>query len=126
MAGIQFGFSPTDTYTASGAAKLYGKWTETVVKYTPSSFYNYEQDNLPLFDLEERTFLNWERNGYPTSSIPGMILTVSGSPRPDNTGSSEKMGDQQLCNPNLFTSVSAAVEALPEVISFPVTIGTAP
>ena len=54
-----------------------GDWTSSVYKYDASSFYNWEQDNLPLYDLEERTELNWEQMGYAASSINGVQLVVS-------------------------------------------------
>ena len=103
-------FLATDHYTASSNVKLLNSWTDTVAKFDTSSFYNWEQDNLPLYDLEERTYHMWERAGYPTSSVPGMILAVSG----DATASALQ------CNPNLFTTVSGALNALPDILRFPV------
>tara|TARA_R110000737_G_scaffold352057_2_gene396381 strand:+ start:1910 stop:5338 length:3429 start_codon:yes stop_codon:yes gene_type:complete len=108
-------FSATDIYTASGSASLYNDWTSTVTKYDTSSFYNWEQDNLPLYDLEERTLELWEKAGYPTSSIPGMALAVSADATPAAF----------LANTNLFSDVSSCVAALPEVIRFPIIIEVA-
>jgi hypothetical protein len=103
-------FDPNDSYSSSAGVKLYNVWQENVNKFTPNGFYNWEQDNLPVYDLEDRTDLLWERAGYPTSSLPGMVLTVSADADPDSLD----------CNPNLFTTVSAAVEALPDVIRMPI------
>ncbi len=70
-------FNRHDIYTSSGNVMLHNAWTPYVSKYDTSSFYNWEQDNLPLYDLEERTYELWEKAGYPTSAVPGLSLTVS-------------------------------------------------
>lgn len=108
-------FLPGDIYTTSGSLKLFHCWTDKVTKYDPSSFYNWEQDNLPIYDLEERTFYLWEQLGYPTSAIPGVALVVSADATDAAIG----------CNKNIFRTVSAAVEALPQVINFPIIIEVA-
>ena len=90
-----------------------GDWTSTVYKYDASSFYNWEQDNLPLYDLDERTELNWEQTGYAASSIDGVQLVVS------DTGADTAPPYQ------VFDSVSAALEKLPKVLRFPVIIEVA-
>ena len=70
-------FKRQDIYTSSGTVMLQNSWTPYVAKYDTSSFYNWEQDNLPLYDLEERTYELWEQAGFPTSAVPGLSLTVS-------------------------------------------------
>lgn len=105
-------FFPKDIYSSSGSVVRFNCFTEEVTKYQASSFYNYEQDNLPIYDLEERTFANWERLGYYSSSIPGMVLTVSA----DAPASSVN------CSSNIFQDVSSAVASLPVEINFPVLI----
>ena len=104
-------FIPEDLYTVSAGVELYNYWNPFVTKHDSSSFYNWEEDNLPLYDVEERTDFLWERLGFPASSIPGMALCVS---------SSSPTGDN-----NVFTSLSAAVDALPEVIRMPTLIEVA-
>ena len=52
-------FKRQDIYTSSGTVMLQNAWAPYVAKYDTSSFYNWEQDNLPLYDLEERTYENW-------------------------------------------------------------------
>lgn len=108
-------FQASDIYTASGDVELWNNWTQYVTKYDSSSFYNWEQDNLPLYDIEERTFENWEQHGYPTSCVPGFALVVS----------ADAPAADVVCNRNLFTTVSGAVEALPQHIRFPVVIEVA-
>ena len=104
--------NPSDVYVEGGSNDLYACWTDKVTKYDASSFYNWEMDNLPLHDLEERTHLLWERLGNPTSAITGMSFIVSG----DATES---------CNPLYFTTLSSCLEALPEVINHPILVEVA-
>jgi len=104
-------FLENDLYLYRGDDKLArGDWTSTVYKYDASSFYNWEQDNLPLYDLEERTELNWEQHGYPTSALTGIQLTVSDA-------SVDSSPPYQV-----FSSVSGALAKLPRVLRFPVII----
>jgi len=105
-------FVKEDIYTSSGSVQLMHCWTGNVTKFDPNSFYNWEQDNQPIYDLEERTYLLWEKLGYPASSIPGLALVVSAD-APNNLIN---------CNKNVFRTVSAAIAALPNVINFPVLI----
>lgn len=106
-------FNQTDIYTSSGSVKLYNAWTPYVSKYDTSSFYNWEQDNLPLYDLEERTYELWEQAGFATSAgVPGLALTVSATaPAP-----------VLAANRNVFTSLSGCIAAIPKVVRFPVLV----
>ena len=106
------GFYADDIYTSSGSTKVQNFWTPYVSKFDTSTFYNWEQDNLPLYDLEERTYELWEQAGYPTSSVPGLALVVSAD-APTAT---------LAANPNIFTTVSACIAAIPKVVRFPVLI----
>jgi hypothetical protein len=106
-------FNQDDLYTVSGGVTLYNYWNPFVTKHDASSFYSWEQDNLPSYDLEERTFYLWEKLGYPLSSLPGMALAVSAT-IPDITASS-----------NVFTSLQDAIDALPEIIRMPTLIEVA-
>jgi hypothetical protein len=103
-------FDPNDYYVASGSTDITNSWTATVTKFDSSSFYNWEQDNLPLYDLEERTDYLWEKAGFPTSSIPGVSLVVS------STGAD---------GINVFSTLADAVDALPDTIRFPYLIEVA-
>ena len=101
--------NPSDVYVSGGSNNLLVCWTDKVTKYDASSFYNWEQDNLPLHDLDERTHLLWEKLGHPTSALTGMSFIVSG----DAT---------DTCNPLFFTTLSSCINALPEVINCPILI----
>jgi hypothetical protein len=101
--------NPSDVYVSGGSDNLLVCWTDKVTKYDASSFYNWEQDNLPLHDLDERTHLLWEKFGHPTSALTGMSFIVSA-----NATSS--------CSPIVFQTLSACVDALPEVINCPILI----
>lgn len=104
-----------DIYTGSGSVQLFNCWTENVTKFDTSSFYNWEQDNEPLYDLEERTYLNWEKLGYPTSSIPGLALVVS----------ADAPGASIGCNANIFADVSSCIKSIPKFLDFPVLVEVA-
>jgi len=103
-------FLPQDLYLASGTSQLLNNWVDTVYKFDSSSFYNWEQDNLPLYDLEDRDDYLYEMNGYPSSSVDGFMLTVS---------------DCGIDNKKVFGTISDAVDALPKKIRFPVIIEVA-
>tara|TARA_R110000751_G_scaffold55062_3_gene118165 strand:- start:2886 stop:6494 length:3609 start_codon:yes stop_codon:yes gene_type:complete len=107
-------FNSNDLYTLSGGVEIFNYWNPFVTKHDTSSFYNWEQDNLPLYDLEERTYYLWEKFGYPLSAVPSMALLVSSTIPTDSTASA-----------NVFTSVSAAIESLPEIIRMPTLIEVA-
>jgi len=104
--------NPSDVYVSGGSDKLLVCWTDKVTKFDASSFYNWEQDNLPLHDLDERTHLAWEKLGHPTSALTGMSFIVSG----DATDS---------CSPLYFTTLNDCVAALPEVINYPILVEVA-
>lgn len=105
-------FNPTDLYTASAGTEIYNYFNPFVTKFDSQSFYNWEQDNQPLYDLEERTYGLWEKaTGYATSSLNGMPLVVSSVA--DST------------NRNVFTNLQEALDALPNVIRTPTLIEVA-
>lgn len=95
---------------------LFNSWTPYVSKFDTSTFYNWEQDNVPLYDLEERTYELWEQGGFATSAgVPGLALTVSAD-------TPQLTLDQ---NSNIFTDVSSAIAAIPKVVRFPVLVEVA-
>ena len=101
---------PPDLYLASGTAQLINNWVDPVYKFDSSSFYNWEQDNLPIYDLEDRDDYLYEMAGYPTSSVDGVMLTVS---------------DWGIDNKKVFGTLADAVDALPNTIRFPIIIEVA-
>jgi len=106
-------FNKDDVYTSSGSVVLFNSWTPYVSKFDTSTFYNWEQDNVPLYDLEERTYELWEQGGFATSAgVPGIALTVSAD--------TPELTLQQ--NTNIFVDVSSAIAAIPKVVRFPVLI----
>ena len=101
-------FNQDDLYLASGTGQLINSWVDPVYKFDSSSFYNWEQDNLPIYDLEDRDDFLHEMAGFPASATaPSIMLTVS---------------DCGIDNKKVFGSVSSAVEALPNTIRQPVII----
>ena len=114
-------FNKADIYTSSGSVQLFNEWVPYVSKFDTSSFYNWEQDNLPLYDLEERTYELWEQNGYNTSAgVPGLALTVSADAANTPEGQAAL-----LANRNIFTEVSSCIAAIPKVVRFPVLVEVA-
>jgi len=97
-----------DLYLPSGTGQLINNWVDPVYKFDSSSFYNWEQDNLPIYDLEDRDDFLHEMAGYPASATaPTIMLTVSSC---------------GVDNKKVFASLSGAVEALPNTIRQPVII----
>ena len=80
-------------------------------KYTASSFYNWEQDNIPIEDLETRTNALADNMGLNSSSVTGARLTLS---------STENVLD------GTFSSLSSIVDRIPQNLTYPlvVQIGT--
>ena len=98
-------FNQDDLYLTSGTGQLINNWVDPVYKFDSSSFYNWEQDNLPIYDLEDRDDYLWEMAGFPASSTaPTVMLTVS---------------DCGIDNKKVFASLSGAVEALPNTLRQP-------
>ena len=60
-------FTSSDLYSASAGSEIYNYFNPFVTKFDSQSFYNFEQDNQPVYDLEERTFglrdRDWETKG---------------------------------------------------------------
>jgi len=108
-------FNRNDIYTSSGSVMLFNSWTPYVSKYDTSSFYNWEQDNLPLYDIEDRTYEMWEQDGFPTSGVTGFALTVS----------ADTPAATLLANNNIFTTVSSCIAAIPKIVRFPVLVEVA-
>ena len=107
-------FNQSDLYTVSAGTEIFNFWNPFVTKFDSSSFYSWEQDNTPLYDLEERTDYLWEKLGWPTSSVPGLVLSVSSS-----------IPTHLAVSSNVFTTLQGAVDALPEILRFPTLIEVA-
>ena len=108
-------FDPTDIYAVSSGATLFNYWNPIVTKFDSSAFYNWETDNLPLHDLEERTYHLWEKaTGWATSALPGLALCVSSS-----------IPTSLETSANVFTSLQDAIDALPQVLRQPTLIEVA-
>lgn len=101
-------FISTDHFVSGGPLKLQGDFPATVFKFDTSTFYNWEQDNEPIYDLEDRTDYLWQRLGYTSSSTPGITLTLSSS--------------NENNDPNVFTSVTSLVESIPKVLNQPLLV----
>lgn len=108
-------FDPNDLYSVSAGVTLFNYWNPIVTKFDSSAFYNWETDNLPLHDVEERSYYLWEKaTGWATSSLPGLALCVSSSIPTASDASA-----------NVFTTVQDAIDALPQVLRQPTLIEVA-
>jgi len=107
MAAASYLYNLLNRAEVNGSHKLLSCWTEGVTKFTAGSFYNFEQDNLPLYDLEERTYFNWQNAGFPSNEPHSIHLLVSAH------------APEELinCNSNIFTTLQDAVDALPRNIT---------
>ena len=76
-------------------------------KYHASQFYNWEQDNIPIIDLETRTDTLGAALGLFRSYIPGVSMIVDGT---DVSSSSR------------YPDLSTALSLLPKTLTFPVLI----
>ena len=114
-------FNANDIYVAGGKDKIYNIWTPGVRKFDSNSFYNWEEDNVPIYDLEDRTYYLWEKFGSQSSSVDGAVLTVSAdaSAHVVNATTGETAYD---LDPNIFLDVSSAIAAIPEVLRYPIRV----
>lgn len=80
-----------------------------VPKYDSSSFYNWEQDNLPLFSLEQRSDTLYRALGFPGGNPDGVTFTLSSAGNFD-----EALG--------IYDSIDEIIERIPKRLKFPVLI----
>ncbi len=88
-------------------------WPNNVFHFGPSGFYDFEMDNEPIFDLEDRTNYLYNMLG---GSIPvnGVILVVSST-----------IPSQPTNGLRYFNTIQGAIDALPQYIDEPVMIEVA-
>ena len=84
-------------------------WTNNVPKYDPSSFYNWEQDNVPLWVLEQRGDTLYRAMGYPGGNPDGVTFTLSSLGNFDESKA-------------IYDSIEDIVERIPKRLKFPVLI----
>ena len=91
-----------------GGQTLSGYAFPDVHKFDASSFYNWEQDNLPVLDLEVRS--NVLRQYLGLTDVTGVTLTVSA----DAPKSASSLG--------VYQTVQDALEVVPRRLRFPLLI----
>ena len=84
-------------------------WAADVPKYDPSSFYNWEQDNMPLWNLEDRTDTLYEALGYPGGNPQGVTFTLSAAGNVDQSK-------------GIYDNIEDIIERIPKRLKFPVLI----
>lgn len=82
---------------------------DTVPKYDPSSFYNWEQDNVPLWSIEQRGDTLYRAMGYPGGNPEGVTFTLSSTGNYDESKA-------------IYDSIGDIVERIPKRLKFPVLI----
>ena len=84
-------------------------FSEGVPKYDPSSFYNWEQDNIPLWVLEERGNTLWSQAGFPGGNPAGMTFVLS------SLGSFDE-------SKGVYDNINDILERIPKRLKFPVLV----
>jgi hypothetical protein len=98
-----------DITSSGGTAIVPLSFQESVPKYDPSSFYNWEQDNIPLWVLQERGDTLWAQAGYPGGNPEGMTFVLS------STGSFDEAQ-------GIYDNIDDITERIPKRLKFPVLI----
>ena len=98
----------SDVSSVSGGPIIMGDYTASVFQHDSSGFYNWQQDNLPVIDLQERDTFLFKMLGAPTSAVEGMSFVVSSQAGPLGT--------------NIFTDMSDVVARIPKRLTFPVLV----
>ena len=98
----------SDDNSSSGGYYVFSaNYPNKVFKFDASTFYNWEQDNLPITDLENRTDWLYNQQGMPGSSMPDSTFVLSGSA--DNTF-------------NCFDDIDDIIARLPKRITYKILI----
>ena len=82
---------------------------ENIPKYDPSSFYNWEQDNVPLWAIEQRGDTLYQAMGSPGGNPEGVTFTLSSDGNYDESKA-------------IYDSIDDIVERIPKRLKFPVLI----
>jgi hypothetical protein len=91
----------------SGGPVVFNDFTPSAFKYDSSSFYNFEQDNLSIWDLEDRTNFNYYKLGASLSSLSGLTFTLSSTSN---------------VSANVYSDIQDIVDRLPKVIKDPIVV----
>ena len=98
-----------DITSSGGTTVVPLSFQESVPKYDPSSFYNWEQDNIPLWVLQERGDTLWAQAGYPGGNPGGVTFVLSSAGSFD-----EAQG--------IYDNIDDITERIPKRLKFPVLI----
>ena len=80
-----------------------------VPKYDPSSFYNYEEDNIPLWVLEANDRTLYEALGSPGGNPDGVTMTLS------STGNFD-------LDAGIYDNIDDIIERIPKRLKYPVRV----
>jgi len=98
------------TSSTGGDGVLGLRYVDNVAKYDPSSFYNWEQDNIPLWELEARENFLLQMAGFPGKNQTGVTMVLS------------SLGSETDGSDGVYDSIEHIVERIPKKLKFPVLI----
>lgn len=84
-------------------------WATSVPKFDPSSFYNWEVDNVPIWTLEQRGDTLYRAMGFPGGNPEGVTFTLS------STGNFDE-------SKAIYDSIEDIIERIPKRLKFPVLV----
>ena len=95
------------SFTASGGGHSLGTSFPDVTMFDPSSFYNWEQDNIPIQQLKDRTDVLMQMAGAPASAMNGVTLVLSSTSNPAA---------------NTYSNLSDIVSRIPKRLTYPLLV----
>jgi len=98
-----------DITSSGGNGILPLEWDVNVPKYDPSSFYSWEQDNIPLWSLERRGNILYNAMGFPGGNPEGITFVLSSAGNVDESN-------------GVYDSIADIVERIPKRLKFPVLV----
>lgn len=95
------------SFSASGGGHSLGTSFPNVTMFDPSSFYNWEQDNIPIQQLKDRTDVLMQLAGAPASAMNGVTLVLSST---SNHAT------------NTYSNLSDIVSRIPKRLTYPLLV----
>ena len=99
-----------NTTSTGGDGVLGLRYVDNVAKYDPSSFYNWEQDNIPIWELEARENFLLQMAGFPGKNQTGVTMVLS------------SLGSETDGSDGVYDSIEHITERIPKKLKFPILI----
>jgi len=97
-----------DLSGVSGGPVVIGDYTASVFLHDASGFYNWQQDNIPIADLQERDNFLFKMLGSPTSAVEGVTFVLSST-----------AGDPSS---NIFADIEDITSRIPKRLTYPLLV----